>query len=111
MNPTIRSLATTDEYRACVELQRETWGAHFVDCVPPAVLQISQKVGGVVAGAFDPSNQLVGFVYGIAGWREGRPCHWSHMLAVREQCRDKGIGKALKDFQRDELLRRGIRVM
>ena len=111
MPPTIRSLTTTDDYRACVELQRETWGAHFADCVPPAVLQISQKVGGVVAGAFDPPGHLVGIVYSIAGWREGEQCHWSHMLAVREQCRDRGIGKALKDFQREELLRQGIRVM
>jgi predicted GNAT superfamily acetyltransferase len=33
------------------------------------------------------------------------------MLAVREQWRDRGIGKALKDFQREELLRQGIHVM
>ena len=50
-------------------------------------------------------------VFGIAGFKDGAPCHWSHMLAVREESRDRGIGAALKDFQREEVLRQHVHVM
>ena len=108
---TIRSLTSQADYLACVDLQYETWGKGFADCVPPAVLQISAKVGGVMAGAFDASAKMLGFVFGLAGWKDGERCHWSHMLAVRQEARDRGIGRALKVFQRQELLDRDIDTM
>ncbi len=108
---TIRSLTSQADYMACVDLQYETWGKDFVDCVPPAVLQISAKVGGVAAGAFEASGKMLGFVFGLAGWKDGERCHWSHMLAVRQEARDRGIGMALKTFQRQKLLDRDIDAM
>ena len=111
MEATIRLFETIDDYRACVELQRETWGAEFRDCVPPAILMISQKMDGVAAGAFDAKGVLLGFVYGLMGWKDGEPCHWSHMLAVKREYRGRGIGQDLKAFQRTVLLSRGVSVM
>lgn len=111
MAATIRLFETIDDYRACVELQRETWGAEFRDCVPPAILMISQKMGGVAAGAFDAKGVLLGFVYGLTGWKDGEPCHWSHMLAVKPEYRGRGIGQDLKAFQRAALLSRGVFMM
>ncbi len=111
MEAAIRLFETIDDYRACVELQRETWGAEFRDCVPPAILMISQKMDGVAAGAFDARGVLLGFVYGLMGWKDGKPCHWSHMLAVKPEYRGRGIGQDLKAFQRTELLSRGVSVM
>jgi len=37
--------------------------------------------------------------------------HWSHALGVRESARNLGIGRQLKDYQRAELARLGIRSM
>ncbi len=108
---TIRPLTSQADYLACVDLQYETWGKGFVDCVPPAVLQISAKVGGVAAGAFEASGKMLGFVFGLAGWKDGERCHWSHMLAVRQEAQNRGIGRALKVFQRQELLGRDIDTM
>jgi predicted GNAT superfamily acetyltransferase len=99
----IRLLETLDDFRACVALQRETWGAASRDLVPPAILQITGKTGGVVAGAFDSNGTMLGFVYGITGWMDGEPCHWSHMLAVGEAHRNQGIGRDLKAFQRSKV--------
>jgi len=103
----IRALETHADYEACVALQRATWGDDFRELVPPAMLQVSRKMGGVVAGAFD-GERLIGFVYGITGVRDGAVAHWSHMLAVAEDWRDRGIGRRLKAYQRAELLTAGI---
>lgn len=91
-------------------LQRATWGDDFRELVPPAMLQVSAKMGGIVAGAF-AGDRLIGFVYGISGLRDGAPAHWSHMLAVDEAWRDRGLGRALKEHQRAELLAAGIHRM
>jgi len=102
-----RPLTTEVEYEACVDLQRATWGSDFRELVAPALLKISQKIGGVCAGTFH-DGKLLGFVYGLAGYVDGQPLHWSHMLAVREDHRDQGIGKMLKEYQREQVIAGGV---
>lgn len=104
---TIRELATQAEYAACVALQRDTWGRDFNDAVPASILLVSQKVGGVAAGAFDARDRLLGFVFGITGVEHGNIVHWSDMLAVRPEARNLGLGRRLKEFQRAHVARVG----
>lgn len=104
----LRSFEHAEDYRACVEVQRATWGQDFSDAVPASVLKISQKVGSVAAGAFAPDGRLLGFVWGLTGVRDGRPFHWSHMLAVVPEARDLRLGTRLKLFQRELLLPLGV---
>lgn len=106
----IRDLATHEEYTACMELQRQVWGADFQECVAPALLKVTQRVGGVAAGAFD-GRELVGFVYGMTGWANGALLHWSHMLAVVPEARGEGVGRRLKEYQREAVARTGAKVM
>jgi predicted GNAT superfamily acetyltransferase len=103
----IRPLRTPEEYEACVALQRATWGDDFRELVPPALLQVSQKIGGIVAGAF-AEDRLIGFVFGLTGPREGTLAHWSHMLAVEAGHRDQGLGRALKHYQREQVAAAGV---
>ena len=105
---TFRPLTSQADLAAGVAIQRLTWGDRFTEVVPATMLQICQKVGGVAAGAFDRENRMVGFVFGLSGVREGRPVHWSHMLAVRPEARGQGLGKRLKLYQRELLLKAGI---
>lgn len=98
--PVIRNLESEDDYQACHALQLETWGSSFREAVPPSILLVSQKLGGVSAGAFDARGRMLGFVFGLTGIRDGVITHWSDMLAVRPEAQNGGIGRRLKEFQR-----------
>lgn len=104
----LRRLRGPDEFEACVELQREVWGATFAEVVPSGILRVVQYVGGVAAGAFTPDGRLVGFVFGVSGVRRGRLSHWSDTLAVHADYRSHGLGERLKRYQRRLLLPLGI---
>lgn len=104
---TYRAFETPEDAAACVRLQGEIWGSQF-DQVPASLLRVTTSIGGLAIGAFDASGDLVGFVFSLAGIRDGEPMHWSHMLAVRESMRGAGVGRRLKEMQRAELSRRGI---
>jgi predicted GNAT superfamily acetyltransferase len=107
----LRPLATPEDFHACVDLQRATWGEHFSDLVPASLLKVSQKVGGIAIGAFDSTGAMLGFLFGLSGVVAGRPAHWSHMLAVVPAARDRGLGVRLKRHQREILLREGVEVV
>lgn len=104
----VRPLESVADLRACVALQREIWGATYDEIVPASLLRASLRVGGVALGAIGPGGELVGFVFGLTGLRQGEVVHWSHMLGVLPTQRDRGIGRRLKEAQRAELAERGV---
>ena len=106
---TLRNLDGPDDFQAAVEMQQRTWGDDFIECVPPSIFMICRKLGGVAAGAFNAGGEMVGLVFGLTGLREGKLVHWSHMLAVREDLRNAGLGRRLKLFQRQQLEPLGVR--
>jgi chorismate synthase len=107
----IRPLASPRELHACVDLQHATWGREFTDVVPASILKVAQRVGGIVAGAFSPSSDLLGFVFGLTGVERGKIVHWSDMLAVRPDARNLGLGRRLKEYQRTVVREAGCSVI
>jgi len=67
------------------------------------LLHVVEYVGGLAAGAFDRAGDMLGFVFGINGVRDGEIVHWSHMLGVRERARNLGLGRRLKEYQRKRM--------
>ncbi len=104
----VRLLTSTDDFEACRELEGETWGHGQHDSTPMPMLIVLTHIGGFVAGAFDRSGELLGFVLSLLGTHDGEVIHWSHLLAVRDSARNLGIGRRLKEYQLAELARRGI---
>lgn len=107
----IRPLQSHEDFAACVRLQHLIWGESYNEAVPAVILKIVQKVGGVAVGAFDERGDLIGCVFGITGVDRGKVVHWSHMLAVVPSARNSGIGRRLKEYQRDLLLPLGVEVV
>jgi predicted GNAT superfamily acetyltransferase len=107
----IRSLHTIPEFRAVMAVEREIWGyGDPEDAVGIPVFVITLKRGGILLGAYD-GDQLIGFVYSLAGLKRGRPTQWSHMLGVLPAYRATGIGRDLKLAQRRLALEMGIDLM
>ena len=107
---TLRKCKELDEMRACVALQKEVWNFTDAELVPLRLFVVAEKIGGQVIGAFD-RNELVGFTFAIPGARAGHPYLHSHMLAVRGNYRNAGLGRRLKLFQRDDALARGFELI
>lgn len=105
----IRELTTLDECRQVAALEREVWGyTDSEDVVPPPVLIVSIKRGGILLGGFDEQGVMTGFVYSMAAVRDGRLTQWSHMLGVRADARNTGLGLQLKLAQRDRARAMGV---
>jgi predicted GNAT superfamily acetyltransferase len=106
----IRRCQGLDELRACVALQKEIWNFTDAELVPLRMFVVADKVGGQVMGAFD-GNEMVGFALSVPGTRSGHVYLHSHMLAVRKEHRNSGLGRRLKLLQREDALSRGIELI
>ncbi|HEV8362954.1 MAG TPA: hypothetical protein VGQ52_05520 [Gemmatimonadaceae bacterium] len=105
----VRDCASLEDYLECVAIQEETWGRAFSERVPAAILRVSQRVGGITAGAFDTNGRMLGFVFGMTGVDNGDLVHWSDMLAVRPEARGRHLGERLKQYQRRKVCALGVR--
>jgi predicted GNAT superfamily acetyltransferase len=103
----IRLCHDLEEMRACVALQKEVWNFSDADLIPLRMFVVAEKIGGQIIGAFD-GGEVVGFGLSIPGYRDGRSYLHSHMLAVRQNYRNAGLGRRIKLFQRDDALARGF---
>src|SRR5260370_31285236 len=71
---------------------------------------VAAHTGGQLLGAFD-GDRLVGYTLAVVGLCDGVPYLHSHMTGVHRDYRNRGVGRQLKLFQRDEALGRGIRLI
>jgi predicted GNAT superfamily acetyltransferase len=106
----LRRCHSIEEFRACVALQKEVWNFTDAELVPLRMFVVADKVGGQVMGAFD-GTAMVGFALSVPGTRTGHVYLHSHMLAVRKDHRNSGLGRRLKLMQREDAMARGIELI
>jgi predicted GNAT superfamily acetyltransferase len=106
----VRKCLTLAEFRDCVSLQREIWAEIDLEIEPATMFVVAANTGGQVLGAFD-GDKLVAYTLAVAGVRDATPYLHSHHTGVHADYRDRGVGRMLKLFQREEALARGIRLI
>ncbi len=111
MSVVVRPAGTRDDYDACVRLQREVWGLSDLEITSAIQLVATVHAGGLLLVAESPGEGTVGFCYAFAALRGGEAHLHSDMLAVRPAARGRGVGLRLKWAQREEALRRGLRLV
>ena len=112
MTLTVRDVRGTEELRACQELQRKAWGiTEDGYVVPIATMAAAQRVGGLILGAFDASESLIGFAFAFLGKLQGRLVLWSQLTGVHPAHQSSGVGRALKLEQRRRAREMGLDVV
>lgn len=106
----VRHCHELGEFEACMEIERRVWETAEAELLPLPILVVAAHTGGQVLGAFEGSR-LVGFTLAMAAFRQGRMALHSHMTAVLPEYRDRGVGRQLKLFQRQDALARGIELI
>jgi predicted GNAT superfamily acetyltransferase len=109
-NVQLRNCTEVEEFRAFVGLQKEVWGFADNELVPLRIFSLAPKIGGQVIGAWD-GDSLVGFAFSIPGTRNGHAYLHSHMLAVKSEYRNSGLGRRLKLFQREDAIAQGYELI
>jgi len=106
----VRKCEKLEEFHGCVELQRQIWGEADLEVEPVTMFVVAAHTGGQVLGAFE-NGRMIAYTLAIAGLQDHVPYLHSHMTGVLSDYRDRGVGRMLKLFQREEALSRGIRLI
>jgi predicted GNAT superfamily acetyltransferase len=107
----VRALTQHAEFNAAVRLQQEIWGFDEIELLPVRLFVVATKIGGQAFGAYS-GERMVGFCLAIPGLKPGGKYYLhSHMLGVRPEFRNAGVGRMLKLKQRDDAIARDIALM
>lgn len=96
------------EYAAGAALLGTCLGFSSRDAVPAWLMHATTEAGGLTLGAFGADGTVVGWSFAVAARVGDRDELLSCGLAIAGPRRAAGAGRALKEAQRMEALRRGI---
>ena len=105
---TIRECVSVDDFKQCIELEREIWHDDDIGIMPIRLYMISRTCNAPTIGAFDAAGRLVGFVHTSLALLGRHVAYHSHLAAVVERLRHRDIGYRMKMGQREHALRAGI---
>lgn len=98
------------DIRECVNLQRIIWNDPDEDLIPSSLFIVASKIGGQVLLARDEAR-AVGFALAFPGFRgELRYLH-SHIVGVVPEYQNCGLGRRIKQKQRELALSASISLM
>ena len=90
----VRSLDNIQDQDSARKIFDLTWSMHTGTEITPNLLQAMVHSGSYLSGAFI-ENKIVGAAFAFPATNDGLHLH-SHMTAVLDEYRDRGVGYALK---------------
>ncbi len=106
-NIEIRILESSTDMKLVQLLEKEVWGANPI---PIHQTVTAVKNGGLMLGAFC-DEELVGFSYSFAGFKQEQSYLCSHMLGIHPNFQVKGIGAMLKEEQKRAAVKLGYKLI
>lgn len=107
------TLSSGEEFRAAAALYTRVFGYERPEfSLNPNLLSALARNGGSAVGVRTADGELIGFAYGFAGRdAQGRDFHYSQAAVVDAAHQGEGVGRMLKERQRDVALGWGHRTM
>lgn len=102
----IRTLDSADEMATLVTVFQQVWGS-VTPIVGVELLRAIAHGGGYVAGAFDSDN-IIGASFGFLARHHGTDALHSHVTGILPGVQHSGVGRAMKQHQREWASERGI---
>lgn len=94
---TIRRPHSPEEYQQLQQVQKKAWGITQDGYVVPVATMIgAQHHGGLVLGAFLPSNQAIGLSFSFMGRVHEDLCLYSQLTGVIPDFQGRGVGGQMK---------------
>lgn len=93
----VKRLETIEQIEEVRVLEKDIWAS---ECVPLHQIISFINNGGLIIGAYLES-ELIGFNYSQPAFVEGEVYLYSHMLGIKREYRELGVGELLKLRQRE----------
>ncbi|PWI57413.1 hypothetical protein [Sulfoacidibacillus thermotolerans] len=104
----IREAVSRSDLEQCKRLATAVWGQD--SSCSTAQMSVHARYGGVVLLALD-GDEAIGFTLSFPALWHGEWVLWSHETAVLDHALHRGIGFALKQYQRRLAVQRGYKVI
>jgi predicted GNAT superfamily acetyltransferase len=102
-----RVLTTLDELADCENLQAAAFGFEDREITPREVLSVIQQTGGLIVGVYEGPNLVAFSSAFLSRDSKGLFLH-SDLAAVQPDLQSQGLGKILKEAQREFALQMGF---
>ncbi len=102
----IRTLETPEDMASIATMFQQVWGS-VEPIVGVELLRALAYSGGYVAGAF-VADHLIGASLGFLGRHDGQEALHSHITGILPGVQHSGVGRAVKDHQREWAAERNI---
>ena len=101
----IKELTTIEQIEEARKLELEIWA---VGSIPVHQTIATIRNGGIVLGAY-LNDEIIGFNYSCPGYMGEQVYLYSHMIGVKRNYREHGVGELLKNYLKDIAIDRGYR--
>lgn len=101
----VKELTTIEQIEEARNLEHDIWA---VGSIPMHQTLATIRNGGIVLGAY-LNDELIGFNFSCPGFMEENVYLYSHMIGIKRNYREQGVGELMKNYLKDIAIERGYR--